>query len=90
MGKEFKILSIDGGGFRGAYSAHLLKLIEEKYSIDWRKEFSLLAGTSTGSIIAAGLACGIPACKLADIYQKHGKTIFSKRAFLRKGYLGSR
>lgn len=90
MSKEFKILSVDGGGFRGAYSAHLLKHIEETYSIDWKKEFGLFAGTSTGSIIAAGLACGISAGDLADVYKKHGDEIFRKRWALRKGMVASR
>ena len=90
MGKEFKILSIDGGGFRGAYSAHLLKLIEEKYSVNWQKDFDLIAGTSTGSIIAAGLACGKTAKELAVIYEEHGKDIFRKRWFWPNGYLASR
>ena len=43
MSKTFKILAIDGGGFRGAYSAHLLKRMEDEFSVDWRKDFDLLA-----------------------------------------------
>jgi Patatin len=53
--KQFKILSIDGGGFRGIFAAHILKRIEEEFFFDWLKGFDLIAGTSTGSIIAAGL-----------------------------------
>ena len=90
MGKTFNILSIDGGGFRGAYSAHLLALIEEKQGVQWKSHFNLFAGTSTGSIIAAGLACGKTARDLAAIYKDHGETIFKKRWGLRKGYLASR
>lgn len=55
MADKFKILAIDGGGFRGAYSAHILKRIEEEYEINWKNDFNLIAGTSTVSIIAAGL-----------------------------------
>jgi patatin-like phospholipase/acyl hydrolase len=90
VGKEFKILSIDGGGFRGAYSAHLLKQIEEKYSINWLEDFDLITGTSTGSIIAAGLACGKTAGELAAIYEEHGKDIFKKRWPGQKGFVASR
>lgn len=83
MSDKFYILSIDGGGFRGAYSAYILKRMEEEWAIDWQKQFDMFAGTSTGSIIAAGLAYGLTAEKLYDLYARHGKTIFEKRWFAR-------
>ncbi|MDR1290751.1 MAG: patatin-like phospholipase family protein, partial [Planctomycetaceae bacterium] len=64
----FKILSIDGGGFRGIYAAHILKKIEETYSVSWTTDFSMITGTSTGSIIAAGLVAGISAEKITELY----------------------
>ena len=79
MSKPFFIVSVDGGGFRGLFAAHLLKRIEEGWSIDWRSRADLLAGTSTGAILAAGLACGLPAGRLVDFYQRHGETIFTPR-----------
>ena len=78
MSSPFQILTIDGGGFRGAYSAHLLKCIEEGFLVDWRRDFRLLAGTSTGSIIAAALAMGISASDVLDMYEEHGAEIFRK------------
>ena len=52
----FKILSIDGGGYRGVFAARVLEKIESLCgNFDWRNKFGLMAGTSTGSIIAAGL-----------------------------------
>ncbi len=90
MSKAFRILAIDGGGFRGVYSAYLLKRIEETYGMDWQKDFDLIAGTSTGSIIAAGLACGMSAADILDFYEKHGKRIFTKRWFCKIGLFGSR
>lgn len=39
----------------------------------------MLAGTSTGSILTAGLACGLPAARLAEFYEAHGKEIFTPR-----------
>ena len=78
MSKTFKILSIDGGGYRGVYAAHILKRIEEEFSVNWRKEFGLITGTSTGSIIASGLAIGFPASKIVDLYEQHGSDIFKK------------
>ena len=80
MSKPFYILSVDGGGFRGLFAAHLLKKMEEVYEIDWRRRFGLLAGTSTGSILTAGLAAGISAADLTEFYMTHGKAIFRPRA----------
>lgn len=79
MNKPFYILSIDGGGFRGTFAAHLLKKIEETWQLDWRSHFSLLAGTSTGAILAAGLAYGKTAGELAEFYKTHGEAIFTPR-----------
>ena len=81
MKGKFYILSVDGGGFRGAYSAYLLKRMEDEWAIDWRKQFDMFAGTSTGSIIAAGLACDLSANDLFTLYSQHGKEIFRKRWF---------
>lgn len=77
MGKKFKILSIDGGGFRGVYSAHILKRIESEFDINWLDEFDLIAGTSTGSIIAASLAIGKKAGEVLELYKTHGRDIFN-------------
>ncbi len=77
--KKFRILSIDGGGLRGVYSAHILKRIEEELGVDWLVDFDMLAGTSTGSIIAAGLASGISAKRLFEFYKEHGVAIFKSR-----------
>lgn len=79
MSSQFLILSVDGGGFRGLFAAHLLKRMEEEWRLDWEDHFHLLAGTSTGSILAAGLACGLPAARLAGFYEAHGKEIFTPR-----------
>lgn len=86
---KFKILSIDGGGLRGAYSAHILKRIEEEFHINWKSDFNLIAGTSTGSIIAAGLAFGLSAKELFEFYEKYGKDIFKKRLLHRTGLFAS-
>lgn len=90
MSDSFIILAIDGGGFRGAFAAHILKRIEEEFQINWQKDFGLIAGTSTGSIIAAGLAYGMSATQLAEFYEKHGKAIFEKRFFGYKGIVASK
>lgn len=74
--KPFKILSIDGGGIKGLYSATVLARLEEKASKLSGECFDMICGTSTGGLIALGLAIGIPAQELADLYFKHGNKIF--------------
>ncbi len=85
-----KILSIDGGGFRGVYAAHILHRIEQEFLISWQADFALISGTSTGSIIGAGLACGLSAKKICEFYEEHGKQIFKKRLLCRLGLAASR
>ena len=81
--RPFYILSIDGGGFRGLFAAHLLRRMEEEWQLDWKNQFRIFAGTSTGAILAAGLACGNTAARLAEFYRTHGKTIFTPRPWSR-------
>ena len=77
MTDPFYILSIDGGGLRGAFAAHILQRMEEELQLNWRDRFGLMAGTSTGAILAAGLACGQPAATLAEFYRTRGPSVFS-------------
>ncbi|MFW6027159.1 MAG: CBASS cGAMP-activated phospholipase [Candidatus Woesearchaeota archaeon] len=87
MGSKFKILSIDGGGARGIFPTHILKRIYEEYEIeDFCKEFDLIVGTSTGSIIAAGLAIGKPIEKIYKLYLEEAEKIFSEKNGFCKGY----
>lgn len=76
----FKILSLDGGGIRGVLSARLLKEVEatirDKKGQKLHEYFDLVAGTSTGSILTAGIACQMNAQEMIDIYLKYGKDIF--------------
>lgn len=79
LSRNFFILSVDGGGFRGLFAAHLLRRMEQEWQIEWRERFGLFAGTSTGAILAGGLASGISAGQLADLYTSHGTRIFRRR-----------
>ena len=82
MGKKFKILSIDGGGIRGVIPCKLLAKMEHDLKKKEGKNaklcdyFDLICGTSTGSILAIGLALGMSAEKLLTFYEKHGDEIF--------------
>lgn len=55
MGKIFRILSIDGGGIRGIIPAMMLSEIEARTGCLIHEMFDMIAGTSTGAIIALGL-----------------------------------
>ena len=78
MGK-FKILSLDGGGIRGSFSAACLARLEKELGKPIYKYFDLIAGTSTGGIIAIALALGISAQEIEDFYKEYGEVIFSRR-----------
>lgn len=71
-----KILSIDGGGMKGLFSATLLAEIEKNAGIRICDYFDLIAGTSTGAIIAAALALGMPAEKIQKLYLERARVIF--------------
>ncbi len=75
----FKILSIDGGGIRGIFPAHILQCVQERLGIDVFDYFDMIAGTSTGSIIAAGIACQKQPSEIVSLYQKHGSAIFGQK-----------
>ncbi|WP_417740275.1 patatin-like phospholipase family protein [Rosistilla oblonga] len=75
----FQILSLIGGGIRGAFITAFLDRIEQKSGRPIAESFDLIAGTSTGGIIAAGLAMGKPAAEMHEFYAKYGAMIFTPR-----------
>ncbi len=90
--KQKRILSIDGGGIRGILPLCALMKLEEETGKLTRDFFSFAAGTSTGAIIAGGIAAGIPAKQLLAIYLERGKEVFPSNPFkiikrIFKGYM---
>jgi len=75
----FRILSLDGGGIRGAFAAAFLARVEAELGDPITDYFDLIAGTSTGGIIALALALGESAEKVTAFYQDHGAVIFAPR-----------
>jgi uncharacterized protein len=71
-----KILSIDGGGLKGALPAAFLAEVEEATGKPIVDHFDLIAGTSTGGIIAIGLALGISAKTILGFYLNDGPAVF--------------
>lgn len=81
--KYYRILALDGGGIRGLITAvwlhRLEKELEKKVGkkVHIRDFFDLIAGTSTGSILACAISLGTPTEELIKIYKNRGKEIFT-------------
>ena len=73
-----RILSIDGGGVLGTFPAACLAGLERHLPNPIGSYFDLIAGTSTGGIIAIGLAMGLRASDLLDLYERRGPEIFGQ------------
>jgi patatin-like phospholipase/acyl hydrolase len=71
----YRILSLDGGGIRGLLSVLLRDRIEKAIP-GWLDKADLLAGTSTGGIIALGIAHGVPLADMRALHQQKGRDIF--------------
>lgn len=78
-GQDFKILSIDGGGIRGIFPAEYLANIERETGKKINEYFDLVVGTSTGGIIALGIAAGIPMSEILELYLNNAKGIFDNK-----------
>lgn len=77
--KVFKVLSIDGGGIKGIYSAKILERFERKFNCHIADYFDLICGTSTGGLIALALSLKIPASVITNFYQAKGELIFQEK-----------
>lgn len=83
---SFRILSLDGGGVRGLYTISLLHSVAshfatvagrvDKNGYDVGKRFDLIAGTSTGGILACGLAAGKTTSELTHLYNTIAENVF--------------
>ena len=84
-----RILALDGGGIRGILTLQYLQVIETLIKRRFGDStllcdyFDLIGGTSTGSIIAAGLACGMTVGALQDLYKNIGDKVFQQGGFRR-------
>jgi len=84
-----RLLSIDGGGVRGVVALEVLARVEEVLRDqtgdpdlvlgDW---FDYVGGTSTGAIIAAGIAIGHPVAQIQQLYRDNVRSIFSRAGLL--------
>jgi hypothetical protein len=83
-GRPFHVLALSGGGFRGLYTATVLKHLEAQLGAPLASRFDLICGTSAGGLLALGVAAEIPAAGLQAMFQEHGGRIFNSRGGLRR------
>jgi hypothetical protein len=88
--RPYRVLSLDGGGMRGVYTAAFLDRLvalfrplrsdlTEGLTLDLGKGFDLIAGTSTGAMVGCALAVGRPMSEVVALYRDHGPYIFPHR-----------
>jgi patatin-like phospholipase/acyl hydrolase len=75
-GSTFRILALDGGGIKGAFTAAVLAKWEQQTGLKVVEHFDLIAGTSTGGILALGLAAGLSPADMLRFYKDRGPKIF--------------
>lgn len=76
MTDKFQVLSLDGGGIKGIFSAAVLAYLEADLQMSVTDHFDLITGTSTGGIIALGLGLGMRPRNIVDFYVNKGPLIF--------------
>src|SRR6187549_2035867 len=87
-----RMLALDGGGIRGILTLEILREIERQLRAELGRGpdfrlcdyFDYIGGTSTGGIIAAGLACGMSIDELVTFYREAGPEMFAKERLLKR------
>jgi len=74
---KYRILSIDGGGIRGIITTIILQRLNAEPGLSgWLDSTDLIAGTSTGGLLALGLSHGLPPEFMRNVYETKGDEIF--------------
>ena len=81
---RFRILSLDGGGIKGTFTASVLAELEAMTGKRIVEYFDLITGTSTGGIIAVALGLGMPAQEIVAFYCAKGPDIFPSTGVYRR------
>lgn len=71
-----KIFSADGGGYLGLSTAAFIEATDRHFEIKYADVFELFCGTSTGAIVALGLASGMSGSEIVALYEKLGREVF--------------
>jgi hypothetical protein len=98
--KPYRVLSLDGGGIRGLYTASLLHQLSLRFTrlpgakpqglLDLGAKFDLIVGTSTGSFLAMALAAGVSLEQVIALYRNEGSKIFTKQMPLQHGCMSDK
>lgn len=75
---SYRILSLDGGGMRGIFTAAVIAQLEQDLGVRLADYVDLIVGTSTGGIIGLGLAAGKTGEQMRDFYAAEGARIFAR------------
>jgi len=89
-----RMLALDGGGIRGLIAIEVLAKLEELLRTALGRDerfvladyFDYVGGTSTGGILASGIARGMPMAQLRDFYSEGTKTMFRRAPWFRQWY----
>jgi uncharacterized protein len=88
--RPFRILSLDGGGLKGLFTAAFLAEVEVQTGKQIVDHFDLIAGTSTGGIMAIGLGLGRTAEDIRQFYIENGARIFPAQTCLSRLFVSAR
>lgn len=92
MQAKFRILSLDGGGIKGLFSAFLLQKLEEDHGVSIASRFDMVVGTSTGGIIALALGLEKSLEEIVKLYSNLGDRVFPGPSWWRwlRGWIAMR
>lgn len=77
--KKYRILSIDGGGMKGIFTAFALWKLEEDHGINLLDYFDMVVGTSTGALISAAILSGSTGKEIYEMYLAKDNEIFANK-----------
>lgn len=82
----FRILALSGGGARGIFQAFYLSLLQDRlkshgFASSLHEDFDLIAGTSTGALVALALAAEVDVHRIAELYKTSSREVFAPRRY---------